>query len=115
MCVPIAGPASTMQAGDRFMRPTFQPESARRGSSASSAVRDAPVATKVSLLALIGLLATLVVGLVGQSSTSKTNHTASSLVSDVSVRAVDFGVTREAFARMRINLVQAGTSVRPAH
>ncbi|UQX88532.1 methyl-accepting chemotaxis protein [Jatrophihabitans telluris] len=73
-----------------------------------------PVAGKVSLLVVLGLLATALVGVIGTSGISKTESTANTVVAGASKRAVDFGVTREAFARMRINLVQAGMFNAPA-
>src|SRR3954451_23793093 len=77
--------------------------------SALGFVSDLSISKKVLALitaGLVGMIAVAVVGIVGL---NKANSTAKRIGSSVAVRANDFGATREAFARMRINLVQAGT------
>ncbi|SOD74527.1 methyl-accepting chemotaxis protein [Jatrophihabitans sp. GAS493] len=77
-------------------------------------IADLSISTKVISLISVGLIGMVAVGAVGLVGLSRTNRSAQQLVSNIAVRANDFGATREAFARMRINLVQGGTFARPA-
>jgi len=72
------------------------------------ALAGVPVVVKVSVLVVIGLLTTALMFVIGHRAVSDSAVTADRVVAGTSTRAVEFGVTREAFARMRINLVQAG-------
>ncbi|SDJ10882.1 methyl-accepting chemotaxis protein [Frankineae bacterium MT45] len=90
--------------------PASAPQSEHRG--LVGRIADLSISTKVISLISVGLIGMISVGAVGLIGLSRTNRTAQQLVSNIAVRANDFGATREAFARMRINLVQAGTFAR---
>ena len=86
---------------------------AHRSGGPLARVADLSIGFKVISALTVGLVGVAAVGTVGLTGLQQTSGTAKRIVSQVSVQANDFGATREAFARMRINLVQAGTFSRP--